>query len=75
MLETGLLNIVITGITILVIFGSGACLAIIIKRKQLRKNSSMSLSFTGVEFLSSVLIKQLSYGSRQEERTSVILKY
>lgn len=37
MLETGLLNIVITGITILVIFGSGAYLAIIIKRKQLRK--------------------------------------
>ena len=34
-LETGLLNITITGITILVIFGSGACLAIIIKRKQL----------------------------------------
>ena len=36
-LETSLLNIVITGITILVIFGGGAYLAIIVKRKQLRK--------------------------------------
>jgi hypothetical protein len=36
-LETSLLNIVITGITILVIFGGGAYLVIIVKRKQLRK--------------------------------------
>ena len=36
-LETSLLNIVITGIIILVIFGGAAYLVIIVKRKQLRK--------------------------------------
>ena len=36
-LETSLLNIAITGITILVIFGSGAYLVTKVKRKQLRK--------------------------------------
>jgi hypothetical protein len=36
-LETSLLNIVITGIVILVIFGGVACLVIMVKRKPRRK--------------------------------------
>lgn len=40
-LEVSLLNIAITGIAILVIFGGGAYLVIIVKRKQVRKKNHL----------------------------------